>query len=301
MVSAQGPAGSRRRLGAELRRLRANAGLHLDQVAEQVPCSTSKVSRLETGKGSPKLIDVQRLMQIYGVTSDTESDMLLRLVRDSRSRGWWEPYTDGVTPERFVLDSPGRYAALENDATAVRSFDITVVHGLLQTEAYIRGVISPLLPHHSRLEIDRLVELRLKRQEALRRTEPAPLELLAVLDEAVLRRPVGGAEVMVGQLRHLQELSGLPNVTIRVLPFAVGMLRAHAGHFVLLEIPGSLGSDMVYVEGHAGDSYLAGESDVDLYKDVLADVLAHALPPDETHSAISRYLLKHAPRSEGPR
>lgn len=296
MAAPQSPIGSRRRLGAELRRLRLKTGLTLDDVAEMMTCSTSKISRLETGKGLPKVPDVRELMRIYGVTSDTEQDMLLRLVKDGRQHGWWEPLTEGVAPERYVMDSPGRYAALENDATAVRSFDITVVHGLLQTPDYARAVLTALLPQHLPAEIDRLILLRLQRQDALRRVDPPPLELVALLDEAVLARPVGGVDVMRAQLEHLLA-TDLPSVTIRVLPFGAGMLRAHAGHFVLLEIPRALGSDVVFIEGQAGETYLDVRSDVDLYKDVLADALRHALPPDESRAVIRRYLDKLAPRT----
>ena len=114
MAAPQSPIGSRRRLGAELRRLRGKAGLTLDEVADLMTCSTSKISRLETGKGIPKMPDIRELIRIYGVTSDTEQDMLLRLVRDGRQPGWWEPLTEGVHSERFVLDYPGRYAALHH-------------------------------------------------------------------------------------------------------------------------------------------------------------------------------------------
>jgi transcriptional regulator with XRE-family HTH domain len=289
MAAPQSPIGSRRRLGAELRRLRGKVGLTLDEVADLMTCSTSKISRLETGKGIPKLPDIRELIRIYGVTSDTEQDMLLRLVRDGRQPGWWEPLTEGVHPERFVMDYPGRYAALENDATVIRSFDVTLVHGLLQTEDYARTVLSTLLPHHSAEEIDRLVELRLKRQEALRRTSPPPLELVAVLDEALLLRAVGGRADWAAQLEHIVEMADLPTVSVRVLPFDSGLLRAHYGHFVLLEIPDEMGSDVVYTEGHAGETYLNATSEVDRYKDVFADVLRHSLSPAESQEIIGRY------------
>ena len=131
---ASGPVGPRRRLGAELRRLRTSAGLHLDQVAAQLDCSTSKVSRLETGKGIPKPADVRQLITIYGVAAETERDMLMRLVRESRTEGWWESYTDGVAPERFFLDGLEHYTALETEAVALQSFDFGGLHGLLQLE-----------------------------------------------------------------------------------------------------------------------------------------------------------------------
>lgn len=294
MVGTQGPAGSRRRLGAELRRLRTNAGLHLDRVAEQVPCSTSKISRLENGKGSPKLVDVRRLMEIYGVSSDTESDMLLRLVRDSRGRGWWEPYTDGVTPERFVLDDSNRYTALEADAIAVHTFDLVAVHGLLQTADYARAVVAALLPQHPADEIEQLVALRLKRQEALTRPDD-PLHYSAVIDESVLRRAIGGPQVMAKQLHALLDAARLTHVELRVLPFDAGMHRAHAGRFAILDFPEDLGTSVVYVEGPAGDSYLDVESDVAVYQDVLADAALTALDRAASIDLIDRYLAVHAP------
>ncbi|HEY0815171.1 MAG TPA: helix-turn-helix transcriptional regulator [Pseudonocardia sp.] len=293
MADTQSPIGSRRRLGAELRRLRTKSKLTLDEVAERMTCSTSKISRLETGKGIPKVPDVSELMRIYGVASDTERDMLLRLVRDGREHGWWESYTDGVPAEKYFLDDPGRYASLESDASAVRSFDLTVLHGLLQTPGYGRAVMRSVLPHHTAAEIDRLVGMRQYRQAALRREVPAPLEITAVVDEGLLQRPVGGPGVMVEQLDRLLAVDELPNVTLLVLPFNVGVLRAHAGHFALLEIPSARGSDVVYAEGLAGNSYLDAEPDVALYGEVFDEVLAHALPPAESRAVITDYRSRH--------
>lgn len=299
MVSAQGPAGPRRRLGAELRRLRGKSGLHLEQVAAQLDCSTSKISRLETGKGIPKLPDVRRLMQIYGVEADTERDMLLRLVGDSREHGWWETYTDGVAPERFVYDGAARYPALESDAVAVKSFDLILLHGLLQTEAYARAVISALMPQHPPDSIEQLVELRLRRQDALRR-DLDPLLVSIVLDEMLLMRPVGGGAAMVEQLQAILELSRRPNVDIRVLPLSAGIHRVHMGHFVVLEFGAGRASDVVYVEGHAGDAYLESESDVAMYKNTFADVADRALPADAARAVIARRLAEHASREGLP-
>ena len=125
-------------------------------------CSTSKISRLETGKGVPKVPDVSELLRIYGVDSDAERALLLRLVHDGREHGWWETYTEGVQPERHFLDSPSRYTSLENDARAVRCFDLTIVHGLLQTEDYMRARPAGVAGLTTRREIERLVALRLR-------------------------------------------------------------------------------------------------------------------------------------------
>lgn len=288
MSAPQSPVGSRRRLGAELRRLRTKAGLTLDDVAEQMTCSTSKISRLETGKGIPKLPDVRELMRIYNVTSEAERETLLRLVRDGREHGWWEPLTEGVTPERFLMDAPSRYPALETEASAIRSFDIAVLNGLLQSADYARAMMRSLFTRHSNPELDRLVELRLRRQQALYAGEQ-PLRLEAVLDEAVLRRMVGDPGLMAAQLAVILERAELPNVTVLVLPFDAGFHRAHMGSFVVMEFPAGTGPDVVYVEGHAGESYLENRSDVERYRAILEDVVSRALPPEESRELIQRY------------
>jgi transcriptional regulator with XRE-family HTH domain len=284
-------------LGAELRRLRTGAGLHLDQVAGRLGCSTSKISRLETGKGLPKPADVRELIKIYGVAADAEREMLMRLVRESRTEGWWESYTDGIAPERFVLDTPARYTALEAEACAIRSFDPAIIHGLLQVPPYARQVMTTLLPNHSAHEIGQLVELRTKRQEALTERDP-PLELTLVLDEAVLLRPVGGREVMAAQLRRLLEVGELESVSIHVLPLAAGLHRVQIGRFDILEFLDEAVVDLVFIEGHAGDTYLENPSDVDLYKEVFDDAVEHALTPDASRALIGRHLTDEyaAPR-----
>jgi transcriptional regulator with XRE-family HTH domain len=288
-VVASGPAGPRRRLGAELRRLRNGAGLHLDEVAGRLRCSTSKISRLETGKGIPKGADVRELMRIYGVAADPEGEMLLRLVRESRTEGWWESYTEGVRPEPFVLDDHARYTALETEASAVRSFDQAALHGLLQVPRYTRGLMEALLPDHSSDQIEQLVELRGRRQEALTRSE-RPLELAVVLDEAVLNRRVGDAGVMREQLRSILDLSELPSVQVQVLPFEAGVHRVHAGGFNILEFAADELPDVVYRETGGEGEYLENVSDVDLYKVAFADVTDRALAPDASRALIGRYV-----------
>jgi transcriptional regulator with XRE-family HTH domain len=296
MAAPHSPIGSRRRLGAELRRLRLKVGLTLDEVAEQMTCSTSKISRLETGKGVPKVPDVRELMRIYGVTSDTEQDMLLRLVHDGREHGWWEPLTDGLAPERFMMDAPARYAAMETEAVEVRAFEVALLHGLVQTPDYTRAVLDAILFEQGPTEIERLVELRRRRQDALYDPQE-PLELHVVLDESTLHRVVGSPSLMVGQLQHLLELAERDNVTIQVLPFTAGFHRALAGPFVVLRFPPGA-ADVVYIEGHAGDRYLEARSDVDLYKDVFVDVTRRALSSLESRDLIGHWLMIHR-NSEG--
>lgn len=297
--AAVGPAGPRRRLGAELRRLRGKAGLHLDDVATLMQCSASKISRLETGKGIPKVPDVRELMRIYRVADGPESEMLLRLVDEGRTHGWWEKYTDAVQPERFVLDRPGRYTALETAARAVRSFDLSVLHGLLQTPEYTRAVMRTMLPAHAEEEIERIVALRRERRAALTERTP-PLELEAVVDEAVLWRIVESRALMAAQVDAVLTAAARPNITVRVLPFRAGFHRAHLGNFVLLEFPPGAGTDCAHVEGHAGDTYLENRSDVDLYKDVLADAAERALDPESTADLLRRYRRDYAASKGSP-
>lgn len=300
MAAPQSPIGSRRRLGAELRRLRTKVHLTLDEVAELMTCSTSKISRLETGKGVPKVPDVRELMRIYGVTSDTEQDMLLRLVHDGREHGWWEELTDGVVPDRFVMDHPARYPALEMEASVVRAFELAVLHGLVQTPDYARTVLDAFLTDRSPQELDQLVELRVRRQEALVDRDP-PLEFRVVLDESSLHRVVGSHAIMAEQMEFLLGLAQRrPNVDIRVLPFSAGVHRAITGPFVVLEFPAGVGADVVYIESHGGDTYLETPSDVDLYKGVFADVTRRALDPAASRELISRWLSIHASSKGSP-
>ena len=299
MPTAQGPAGPRRRLGVELRQLRRRADLQLAEVASELDCSTSKISRLENGKGIPRMPDVVALMRLYGVTDGERRARLTQLVHESREQGWWERYTDGVQAERFVMNAPARYTALETEAVRVRSFEVSWVHGLLQVPEYTRAVLAALLSDRTADEVDRLVELRLRRQEALTKRSP-PLELEVVLDESVLSRVVGSPATMAAQLRELRERSTLPNVTVRVLSFAIGLHRAHAGPFQILEFPDQVGADVVFIEGPAGDTY-ENQSDADLYKDVLADVADRALDPETSREIIHRHELKHVPPGGRPR
>jgi len=300
MPTAQGPAGPRRRLGVELRQLRRRADLQLTEVARELDCSASKISRLENGKGIPRMPDVVALMRVYEVPDDEHRARLTRLVHESREQGWWERYTDGVQVERFVMNAPARYTALETEAVRVRSFEVSLVHGLLQVPEYTRAVLASLLSEdRTQDDVDRLVELRMRHQEALTDRTP-PLELEVVLDESVLSRVVGSSAVMAAQLQALHDRSMLPNVTVQVLPFAAGLHRAHAGPFQILEFPDPVGADVVFVEGPTGDPY-ENQSDVDLYKDVLVDVSAQALGPGPSRDIVHKYMLLHVPPGKRPR
>lgn len=283
--------GARRRLGAELRRLRGKAGLKLEDAARALDCSTSKISRLENGKGIPRPADVDVLCRAYGGVAEVEAEMLHRLVAQSRARGWWAPFTEGLHTDRYALPAPGRYTAVETDAVGVDAFDLTVLHGLLQTPEYAHAVLRSRLPEHPSWEIDQLVHLRRRRHEAL--TGTPPLRLHAVIDEGVLARATGGPAVIAEQLDRLLELSELPSVRLVVLPFTAGAQRAHAGRFAVLEMPDGLGPDVVHTEGHAGEAFLDGPADVETYRRVLADARSEALDPDASRTMIAGYRDRH--------
>ena len=255
MSAPQGPTVRRRRLGLELRRLRQGAGLTIDRVARELDCSDTKISRIETGKMKARRLDVLAMLDHYGVTAEAERERLLQLNREARQDGWWARYED-VLPSGFET-----FVGLEADAAALRSFALAAVPGLLQTPEYARALLRAGHPGTPCDQVERLVSLRTTRQRLLDR-RPAPLRLWTVVDEAVLRRPVGGREVMVDQLRAMAELTERDNVTVQVLPFEKGAHVSLSGMFTLIEFPDAADSDVVYVEGAGGNLYLERPEDV---------------------------------------
>jgi transcriptional regulator with XRE-family HTH domain len=271
VVVDRSPTVRRRRLGIELRRLRETAGLMIEDVATHLECSSSKVSRIETGKAVARVRDVRDMLELYDVT-DTQTDLLLTIVREAQQKGWWTDYED-VLPAAFET-----YVGLEAEASSLRTFQHHV-HGLLQTEGYARAMLRGA--HLSDSEgVERLVALRMRRQDML--TKPTPIELWAVIDEAALHRLMGGAEVMRGQLAHLVEVAELPNVTLQVLPFAKGAHAGVIGAFTLIEFPDPTDNDVVYVDSPAGNIYLEKDKDLRRYTLVFDHLRAAALPPDES-------------------
>jgi transcriptional regulator with XRE-family HTH domain len=295
MAPARGPVVPRRRLGAELRGLREQAGLTIEEVAKALECSVSKVSRLETGKGIPYRRDVRDLLDLYHVTDQATRDRLMRWVREGQRQGWWDAYSDVLDPEDPLLLHSLRYIALEQDASEVRGFESILVHGLLQTEDYARAVLSTLSAAGrwggerrgaDPGMIDRLVELRMRRQERLYATED-PLRLHVLLDESVLHRLVGGAQVMRGQLERLLADAQRPNITIQVLPTRAGAHPSVAGSFVVLIYPGSDDNDLVCIESHLGELYLEKDHDVHIYRQIFDVMAGMCLTPEQSAKLIA--------------
>ena len=267
MASAQSPTVRRRRLALELRRLRETAKLTCEEVAEQLECSASKISRVETGRVSVSPRDVRDMLGIYGVPED-QRDTLVQLARESRQKGWWHAYGDSVQPH-FAT-----YLGLESAASEIRIYEVNLIPGLLQTEEYARAVITTGMVDKPRTDIERSVALRMERQQVTRTNTP---NVWAVLDEAALRRQVGGREVMRIQLEHLRELGSLRNVSLQVIPFGGGAHPAMGRPFVILAFGEDLDPDVVYLEDLTSALWVENVDEVDRYNVFFNHLRATAL------------------------
>ena len=269
-----GPTVLRMLLGTQLRRLREDAGISPDQAGYEIRGSRSKISRLEHGRVSFKHRDVADLLTLYGVTDERTRDGLLSLVDQANAQGWWAKYSD-ILPDWFEA-----YLGLEAAASLIRSFELQFVHGLFQTEGYARAVT--VLGHKAAPgeEIDRRVSLRMKRQDILT-GQDAP-RVWSVMDEAALRRPVGGPPVMRGQLQRLIEVAELPHVTVQVVPFRRGGHAGAGGSFTVLRFRQADLPDVAYIEQLTSALYLERRNDVDHYMEVMNRLSAEALTPAGT-------------------
>ena len=280
MTVTMGPTVRRRRLGTELRRLREAHSIKLEEVADQLGVAASTLSRIETGKAPTRSAYLTAMLEMYGVDDPGQRQVLIDMAREGHRKGWWAAYED-VLPTGF-----GIYVGLEAEASSLRAFESVVVHGLLQTEDYARAVMTTVRRKLAAEEIERNVTLRMQRQEAL--TRPDPLELWLILDESVLRRAIGGPELMHNQLLHLAEASLWPNVTLQVLPFASGPHPFLNGPFCLLEFPERYDPDVVYTEGVAGQAYLERDKDVRACAEGFDLLRAAALSPADSTDRIGK-------------
>jgi transcriptional regulator with XRE-family HTH domain len=274
-----GPTVRRRRLGTELRKLRESNGYKLEEVAAQLGVAPSTLSRIETGKAPTKSAYLNQMLEMYGVVEPGQRQVLVDMAREGHRKGWWAAYDD-VLPSGFDI-----YVGLEAETAAVRGYEISVVHGLLQTPDYARAVLGEMFPRHATDQIDRLVDLRIERQRRL--DDDPPLDLWAILDEAVIRRPVGGNHVMRGQLEHLLNMAAKPGVTLQVLPFASGAHAGHGGPFSILEFPNRTDSEVAYVESVAGYLYLEKDREVRTRVEAFDRLRAAALSPSASADLIA--------------
>ena len=274
-----GPTVRRRRLGSELRKLREDHSIKLEEVAERLGVAASTLSRIETGKAPTKSVYLTAMLEMYGVTDPAQRQVLVDMAREGHRKGWWSVYDD-VLPTGF-----GIYVGLEAEAAGVRSFEGEVIHGLFQTPDYARAILREVQVKDSDEQIERLVDLRIKRQESLERDPP--LDVWLILDESVVRRTIGGPEVMRGQLARLVEASRKPNVTLQVLPFASGSHAGLRGSFSILEFPERADSDVAYVESVAGIIYLEKEREVKHCAEAFDRLRAAALSPGQSTDLIA--------------
>ncbi|NEA49174.1 helix-turn-helix transcriptional regulator [Streptomyces sp. SID10815] len=284
MASNVNPTVRRRRLGQELRRLRELKGMTAEEVAERLLVSQSKISRLENGRRSISQRDVRDLCGVYEVEDHRIVESLMQMAKDSRQQGWWHSFGD--IPYSV-------YIGLETDAASLRVYDPQVVPGLLQTRPYAEALIAGALPETAPADVDKRVQVRLRRQERISAAEN-PLRLWTVLDEAALCRTVGNSDLMRDQLEHLVEQSQLPHVTVQVIPFDMGAHPGLNGQYAILEFPDAADSSVVYIEGVTSDLYLEKANDVQRYSVMYEHLRAQALNVEQSREFIAKMAKKHA-------
>ncbi len=269
-------------LGSQLRKLREGRGISRDDAGYRIRASGSKISRLELGRVSFKERDVIDLLEMYGVTDAGERDALISLAREANSPAWWHKYSD-VLPDWFQI-----YVGLEEAAELIRVYEIQFVPGLLQTEDYARAVIELGQPAAPPEEIERRVALRMGRQQLLVRKN-AP-RLWVMVDEAALRRPIGGRKVMQSQIERLMAIANEPNITLQVMPFRFGGHAAEGGAFTLMRFPEEDLPDVVYIEQLTGALYLDKPDDVEKYSEVIERLGVKGTSPERTNEILSGML-----------
>lgn len=277
-----GPTVRRILLGAQLRQLRESAGISREHAGSSIRGSDSKISRMELGRVTFKKRDVADLLTLYGVDDEAHRETIFTLVKQANQLGWWHAYGD-LMPAWFES-----YVGLEESASRIRTYEVQFIPGLLQTAGYARAVISRGHTESGSGDIERRVHLRMARAELL--TRPDPPRIWAVIDEAALRRPVGGRQVMRSQLEYLMDAAKLPNVTLQVMPFRLGAHPAEGGAFTLLRFPHPELPDVVYLEQLTGAMYLDDRKDVDEYTQSMEQLCVEALTPNDSMDFITDVL-----------
>ena len=269
-------------LGAQLRRLRETASVTRDDAGYHIRASGSKISRMELGRVSFKERDVTDLLEFYGVQDPAEREKLVQLTREANAPPWYQKFQD-VVPDWFHV-----FVGLEEAAQLIRVYEVQFVPGLLQTEEYARAVILQGAPGLEPDEVERRVTLRMNRQELLTRENPP--RYWVVMDEAALRRPMGGRDVHVGQIERLIDLVGEPNVTIQVMPFRYGGHAAEGGAFTIMRFPETDLPDVVYMEYLTGAHYIDKPEEVERYAAVMERLSVAGTSPDRTREILTGML-----------
>jgi len=273
------PTVRRRRLAAELRSLRKESGKTREQVAEFVGCSPVTITRIESAQSAPRLADTARMLECYGVTGERR-EVLMTLCGEARRRGWWHQYS-GAIPAWFEV-----YVGIEDEVSEIRSYQPEAIDGRFQTEGYIRSLMLADVDVPSSEELERRIAVRMKRQELL--TDDDAPKMWLVLNEAALRRQVGGRATMHDQLAHLIEVSQSNKIVVQVLSYASGAHPAMDGAFEILRFPDAADPDVVYLQYRRGSIYLEDPADVAAYAELFDHLRARALGPDESRALIAR-------------
>ncbi|MFD7130376.1 helix-turn-helix domain-containing protein [Streptomyces sp. NPDC059894] len=268
----------RRQLGAMMRKLRARKALTLEEAGRLVGVSKATISRYETQSGPVKWIIIDALCREYGA-SDAERTAVVRLAKEAKQQGWWSSFADSI-PESMNL-----LLTLEDEAVRESHFSCVYVPGLIQTRAYSTALQKANEVPLAQAEIERLVDIRMKRQEILTRANPP--HLWAILDESVIRRVVGSPETMREQLDRLLEATESGHITLQILPFSKGAHAAALGSFVIIGGP-EPSLDVVYVDFHAGALFLEKEEELDRYRLAFEYLRAQALDMEASSAMIHR-------------
>jgi transcriptional regulator with XRE-family HTH domain len=276
-IARTGPTARRLVLGSQLRRLREASGVSRADAGYSIRGSGSKISRMELGRVGFKERDVADLLSLYGVTNDQERRTFLEMVRESNQPGWWNRYND-LLPSWFQ-----DFVGLEESAVRIQTYEIQFVPGLLQTENYARAVAVQGRRDAAAEEVERRVQLRMRRQKLL--TQPQCPRLWAVIDESVLHRPIGGRAVLREQIDHLLEMTREPNISLQVLPLDRGGSSAEGAYSILrfaeAEIP-----DIVYLEHLCGALYLDKPDEVEIYTRTSHRLAVDAHTPEATREML---------------
>jgi transcriptional regulator with XRE-family HTH domain len=267
-----------RRLAAELRRLRDAAGLTQEEVSERTGKDRSTLYRLENAQQRPQRSTLIQLLDLYGAGEERRAE-LLALLREAGQRGWMQPH---------LSDLPAIYSdyiSFESEARSVWNYESLFIPGLLQTEHYTRAVIRGILPHASMAQVESRVTARMERQALL--TSENPPQLWAIMDEAAVRRVVGGRTVMREQLGRLRDAAALPNVTVQVIPYDAGAHPGMPGSFIVLEFPDPADQSLVYLDSMAGDLFLEDDMEIRRYILMFEHLRAAALRPDESAALLA--------------
>jgi transcriptional regulator with XRE-family HTH domain len=285
---AVSPTMRRRRLAAELRRLRHEAGLSIEDVTAGLGWQASKLSRIENRQVGISTADLRKLLDVYNLEDQASREQLTDMARRATERGWWQSFSSDVVPAALA-----NLIGLETEARTIRSYEPELVPGLLQTEAYARAVMRAWQPGLTAAEIDRRVEIRLARQDVLRQLGAAP-RASCIINEAVLRRPAGGNEVMHEQVEVLAKERDPANVTVQVLPFNSGAHPAMTGPFQILAFhdPGDLG--VVHLESAMTAITLERPEELRRYDEIWGSLQARALSPEDSRVMMRSYALRYA-------